>query len=154
MELRKLALGRYGGLLKRVAQQLPGGWDYDRMVSVELSGKKTERRYAGTLCEEEAELPQPESAVGGHSARSWHVTLYTPWLDRLSDDAVVWVMAHELGHVTAGMPCGPTVLAECEAWEQVADVTARAWGFTREEEVFRHEAPGLEWGPRDDGLLP
>lgn len=146
MAPRGLAVHRYAGLLKRVTERLPAGWDYDRLVTVALSTQKTHRRYAGALRDQVIGSLQVKAGVEahqtGHHVPFWHVTLYISWLDRLSDDAVVWVMAHELSHVAAGMPCGSVMLAGGDAWEQVADITARAWGFAREEEAFWHEAAG------------
>jgi hypothetical protein len=34
------------------------------------------------------------------------VTPYRPWLDESFDDAVLWIIAHESGHVTFRVGCG------------------------------------------------
>lgn len=79
---------------------------------------------------------------------------YDQTLSKLPDDAVKWVIAHELGHVASGVPCGslavgkilltkiegdtyrPITADEKEMHEFVADAIARAWGFWDEEEAW------------------
>ena len=89
-----------------------------------------------------------------HSEQCWTITLYEQSLSGLSDDAVKWVIAHELGHVAAGVPCASwgvgeirltkitadisrLIMAdETEMHEFIADTIARAWGFWDEEEAW------------------
>jgi|HubBroStandDraft_6_1064221.scaffolds.fasta_scaffold53640_5 hypothetical protein len=135
---RDEAYGRYRNLLRHVLERLPAGWNYDRSLTVEVSRRTLNHRYASAFREVGcASLTGP--SVSAPRSRTWHVVLYARGLRRLSDHAVAWVIAHELGHVAAGMPCGPILLSESEAWEQVADVTAQAWGFLLEERAFRSE---------------
>jgi hypothetical protein len=85
------------------------------------------------------------------------VTLYNQQLFGLSDAAVKWAIAHELGHVASGLPCGSLGMGglgytrtsenvyraitedERERHEFVADAIARAWGFWEEEQVWVNE---------------
>jgi Zn-dependent peptidase ImmA (M78 family) len=84
--------------------------------------------------------------------------LYPALLDKFSDAAVRWVIAHELGHVASGCVCGAFVIdgrrmtpvlgtdqyreitdIEEDYNEQLANAVARAWGFWSEEQTFRAE---------------
>jgi hypothetical protein len=100
---------------------------------------------------------------GGAAEQLWLVTLYPAWLDGLSDAAVRWAIAHELGHAASGMACGSLVISgrrytkvsvgedeyrkitpeDEEGSEKIADAIVRAWGFWAEEEAFEEEAPRL-----------
>lgn len=109
--------------------------------------------YAGALRLEEYET----SSDDPWGEQIWVVTLYDQQLSDLSDAAVKWVIAHELGHVASGLPCGSLSIgrlgytrtsenvyraitgAERELHEFVADAIARAWGFWEEEQVWVKE---------------
>jgi hypothetical protein len=154
--------GRFRRLLREVFDRLPDGWDTYRTWTVELSEQMPTKGYASCLRLEEEE-GDTTAIIEGHREQNWIVTLYTPWLDRLSDRAALWAIAHELGHVASGMACGSLVISgtaytrvsssedqlreitpeEREAREKVADVIARAWGFSFEEEAFEEEAQNL-----------
>ena len=54
------------------------------------------------------------------------ITFYSRLLNRLSDDAVVAVMAHELGHAWLNEHVGPEASAQRE---EDADILAEMWGF-------------------------
>jgi hypothetical protein len=151
--------GRYREIVAGVLARLPDGWDYYRTVSFAVLETKPERGYASCLREEALESSDDAPAIEGHHEQCWTVSLYTPWLDRMSEAAVAWVVAHELGHVASGMACGELVLggrpftrivdsddqyreitpAEKDAGEKIADAIARAWGFWIEEEAFEEE---------------
>jgi predicted metalloprotease len=75
----------------------------------------------------------------------------------LSDVAIKWVIAHELGHVASGLSCESLSIgglgytrtsenvyraitgAERELHELVADAIAHAWGWWEEEKVWVKE---------------
>ena len=154
--------GRYRSLVRQVLERLPAGWDHYRTLGFELSDEKPTRGYASSFRDEEIE-GERVPLIDGHHEQCWTVTLYRPWVDQLSDTAVLWVIAHELGHVAAGMACGSLVEGgrphtrvsvagdvyrevtadERAAGEKIADAVGRAWGFWLEEEQFEEEAPRL-----------
>ncbi|MDO8475043.1 MAG: hypothetical protein Q7W02_02410 [Candidatus Rokubacteria bacterium] len=156
--------GRYREVLRHVLTRLPEGWDYYRTLSVELSPEKPARGIASSLREEELETAADDPPIEGHNEQVWTVTLFQPWLDGFSDLSVMWVIAHELGHVASGMACGSMALGgkpytrvsgtndhyrektpeEISGGEKVADAIARAWGFWLEEETFEAEALRLK----------
>lgn len=130
--------GRYRDLFVAVLQRLPDSWDDFREYSFHLSEQKPEEGYACSALEAITPGSLPPA---GHRHQIWVVTLFTPWLDRLSDEAVSWVIAHELGHVCCGMKCGQfSVKAAHVGGELIADMIGRAWGFSYEEEIFEVEA--------------
>ncbi len=156
----RLPTGRYRGLARGVLRRLPESWDLYRTVSIELSGESTPRGYGSAGREEEGEGDERVSLLEGHNEQVWTVRLYPALLDPLSDEAVCWVIAHELGHVASGMACGSIVLQgrpytrsvsggaemyrevtneERAVGEKLADAIARAWGFWLEEEAFEAE---------------
>jgi hypothetical protein len=154
--------GRYRRLLREVFDRLPAGWDTYRTWEVELSEGKPSQGYASCFRFEEEE-GEATASIEGHHEQHWTVTLYTPWLDQLSDGAALWPIVHELGHVASGMACGSLASGgkpntrvstvrdfyrevtpdERAAREKVADVIARAWGFWLEEEAFEKEVPNM-----------
>jgi hypothetical protein len=151
---------RYRPLLRQVLDRLPEGWDEFRTFGVEPQAGAPVQGYASAYRIEEI-----ESADGQDEARTeqmWVVTVYPEWLDRFSDEAVRWVIVHELGHVASGCRCGVVIggrrmtrawgtedtyrdltPAEAEANERTADAIGRAWGFWSEEEQFKREVANL-----------
>jgi hypothetical protein len=145
---------RYRGLLRRVLDWLPNGWDKFQTFAVVLGAGKPVG-YASALRYKTIESHDGEDKT--HSEQTWLVTLYPEWLDPLSDQAVMWVIAHELGHVTSGHPCGVVTAdgqritrlwstvhsyrelgdLEAEVNEGTADAIARDWGFHQEEAAFK-----------------
>lgn len=154
--------GRYRSFVRRILERLPAGWDHYRTLDFEVSDEKPARGYASSLRDEEIESERV-SSIEGHHEQCWTVTLYRPWVDQLSDTAASWVIAHELGHVAAGMACGSLIVSgrphtrvsvaddvyreitaeEQAAGEKIADAVGRAWGFWLEEERFEEEARRL-----------
>jgi hypothetical protein len=151
--------GRYGSMLRQVHERLPAGWDSPRefVVCVEAGTPG----YACALRFEEIEDLDPDE-IEGHEEQVWTVTLYPEVLDRFSDAAVRWVIAHELGHVASGCVCGVVIGArpmtrlpgtvdeyreitdtEQRENERIANAIARAWGFWSEEAAFRDEEKRL-----------
>jgi hypothetical protein len=150
------AESRYRNLLRGVLDKLPEGWDEFRTVGVEL-GAGTPRGLASALRLEAIEDADEVDEV--RAEQTWIVTLYPERLDSLSDAAVTWAIAHELGHVASGCRCGEMVQGdrgltrvrgtsdeyreisptEVQSNERVADAIGRAWGFWHEEECFERE---------------
>jgi hypothetical protein len=149
---------RYRALLRRVVEKLPDGWDEFRTYGVELEAGKP-KGHASALRFEAVESHGGEDEA--RSEQTWVVTLYPEWLDGFNDTAVMWVIAHELGHVASGCRCGIVVDgrrmtrawgtedsyreigdAEAEFNERMADSIARAWGFWQEEAAFEETTRG------------
>ena len=64
------------------------------------------------------------------------ITFYSSILDRLSEDAVVAVMAHELAHAWLNEHVGPEASKQRE---QDADILAEMWGFEPEIQALEKE---------------
>jgi len=64
------------------------------------------------------------------------ITFYSSLLDRLSDEAVVAVMAHELAHAWLNEHLGPEA---SDRREEDADMLAEMWGFEHEIRVLERE---------------
>jgi hypothetical protein len=124
---------RYQRLASEVVDRLPSGWHADRIVRLEES-------------RETLQLAQGRPAIACtarlqfKSDEMWIVTLYTASLDTLSDEAVRWILARELGRVLS---------EPNHSWRRKAKVTpaqdARAealalgWGFSTERRRFEEE---------------
>ena len=124
---------RYQRLASEVLGRLPAGWHADRVVRLEES-------------RETLHLAQGRPAVACaaklqfKSEEAWIVTLYTACLDTLSDEAVRWILARELGRVLS---------EPNQSWRRKANATpaqdARAealalgWGFSSERRQFEQE---------------
>jgi len=145
-----------------VFDRLPPGWDEPRTFTVEIGPGSY--GYGSALRFEEVEDLAPDD-LEGHGEQVWAVTLYPALLDNLSDSAVRWVMAHELGHVASGCVCGIVIdgravtripgttdqyreisPVEKDNNERLANAIARAWGFWAEEQEFRAEEERLLMG--------
>jgi peptidase M48-like protein len=152
--------GRYRTLLREVVDRLPNGWDEPRTFT--CATEHGSPGYACALRFEEIEDMDPND-LEGHSEQVWAVTFYPELLDKFSDAAVRWVIAHELGHVASGCVCGAIVVdgramtripgttdqyreidaVEKDHNERLANAIARAWGFWSEEQAFRAEKERL-----------
>jgi len=138
-----------------VLERLPEGWDEFRTFDVQLEPGKPRRGYASAFRFEAFE--SGGDCDEARSEQTWVVTFHPEWLDGFNDLAVMWTIAHELGHVASGCRCGSLVMGgrpmtrvrglEEESYrevtaaeqmfnERMADAIARAWGFWREEEAF------------------
>ena len=142
---------RYYQLAQAVLKHLPENWDLYRTYSFELSESLPFEPGIGASAQRLEELETAPDMI--RSEQCWVITIYDQTLSTFSDDAVKWVIAHELGHVASGLPCGslaigrthftriegdtyrPITADEKEMHEFVADAIARAWGFWDEEEA-------------------
>lgn len=77
------------------------------------------------------------SPKGEYRPKGRHeITFYSALLDRLSEDAVVAVMAHELAHAWLNEHVGPEASKQRE---RDADMLAEMWGFEREIQALERE---------------
>jgi hypothetical protein len=139
---------RYARLTTEVLFRLPEGWDDKRTWSVTPGRKQSPKGYAYALREEEGE---------GETEQLWSMTLLPSLLDKLSDSAVHWVIAHEFGHIASGLPTGSLGIEgtahtrvkgtvdryepapEKAIHEDAADSIALSWGFSEELHAFLRE---------------
>jgi hypothetical protein len=140
---------RYRRLAEEVVWRLPDGWDRHAHWYIEVGeredplGPGSARRY------------EEEEDDGG--SQHLEVQLYPALLDRLSDAACRWVIAHELVHVASGIPTGSVVIEgipytrvkgtvdqyqealSVTVQEDAADVIALKWGFSEELQAYLAE---------------
>ncbi len=139
---------RYRRLVADVLWRLPEAWDAAREWSVEISSKTSPKGYASARREEEGE---------GEIEQLWTVTLYPALLDRLSDAACRYPIAHEFGHVASGLTTGSITIggkhltkikgskdeyeeaASTDDHEDVAEKISLEWGFSSELTTFLKE---------------
>ncbi len=139
---------RYRRLTQEVLCRLPWEWDVHCTWVIEESEKRSPQGYGSAHREEEGE---------GDCEQFWVVTLYPAMLDRLSDAACRWVIAHELAHVASGLPTGSIVIrgkphtrikgtvdeyqetASKVVHEDTADEIALEWGFSEEMQALLAE---------------
>jgi hypothetical protein len=142
---------RYRRLVQEILWRLPEGWDERAEWSVDVSPEETPRGYASVRREEEGEGDTSDSI------QLWVVTLYPALLDRLSDAACRWAIAHEFGHVASGLPTGSIVIdgkphtrvkgtpdfyeeaPDKAMQEAAANQLAVKWGFSEEFAAFLRE---------------
>lgn len=155
---------RYYDLAREVLTRLPERWDLYRTYTFQVEASPPPRhgdRYADSYREGEDDETR-HTILESREEQMWVITLYEKPLSSLSDAAVKSVIAHELGHVASGMPCGSVVIEgipytkagapggeefyrpitpeERNAGEKIADAITRAWGFWEEEEAWFEEA--------------
>jgi hypothetical protein len=124
---------RYQCLANEVLSRLPSGWHGDRVVRLEES-------------RETLHLAQGQPAVACaaklqfKSEEAWIVTLYTACLDTLSDEAVRWILARELGRVLSEPNQSWRHKANATpAQDERAEALALGWGFSSERRQFEQE---------------
>ncbi len=136
---------RYRRIVTDVLWRLPEAWDAAREWSVEISAETTPRGYASARHEDESD---------GEIEQVWIVTLYPELLDRLSDAACRYIIAHEFGHVASGLSMGCISIygtryspvkgtanefeevTSTDDQEDVANLMAMDWGFSSELAIF------------------
>ncbi len=72
------------------------------------------------------------------------ITFYSSLLERLSDDSVMAVMAHELAHAWLNEHIGPEASMRRE---DDADMLAEMWGFTKELAALAEETEPINATP-------
>jgi hypothetical protein len=140
---------RYRRLVQEVLRRLPLGWNKGWIVRMEES-KETSCWIFGRL-----HYLQVAVINEGRSASAWVLSLCTPHLDSLSDDAVRWILAYGFGNVAACPPprlvfAGARIksVRQPKAHER-AEAQALDWGFSEERRTFEKESRELE--PRGGG---
>lgn len=140
---------RYQQLANEVSQRLPPRWLAcglgDDTPNVEWEIELTEDVH---LTQSGCVVVASAAAERFETVECWTVTLHRRVLDQLSDQAVRWVIARELGYVAAcrasgivvspePYPSGPaSIRAACE---RRADVYAIDWGFSEEKKAYDRE---------------
>jgi hypothetical protein len=148
-------------LCQEVLDRLPEGWNEHREIDIEQLDEIPAPPpsggigYASCLREEEGETLPDELPEGIEPEQIYLVTLYRKNLDRLSDKAVQWAIAHELAHAASGLPTGSIVIDGIpytqvapdqyvsapgkDEHEDTADGLAMQWGFTENLQCFLSE---------------
>lgn len=135
---------RYQRLVREVYERIPHAdriFEY-RTIALQESNEKAPKGYARVTREEESEtLP---SEVDFPPDQIWAMTLFPIRLDRLSDTAARWVIAHEFAHIASGLRTG--------------SVVKKGIAYTQQSPGIYHQAPptsmhedsasllALEWG--------
>lgn len=151
---------RMGRLCRTVLQRLPHDWDEFRTVDFQESNERPAPStntigYASAIRHEESESLPSELPSGVDAEQCWSVTLYVEHLEQISDKAILYVIAHELGHVAAGLRSGSIVIGGIpmtqrapgiyvsahskDHQENAADMMVMTWGFTAELQQFLAE---------------
>ena len=139
---------RYRRLVTEVLCRLPADWDAARTWEVGVSSEQTPRGYGSARHEIEAD---------GEIEQVWIMTLYPSLIDRLSDAACLWVIAHEFGHIASGLSGASLVIegigytpvkgtanqykeiVSTEDQEDIAEKLALEWGFSSELQAWLKE---------------
>jgi hypothetical protein len=126
-------MGRYRSLAIEVFLRLPDGWDSHAHWTM-CAGEITHivDVYLGGARRLKAEPGDPQL---------WEIRLVQQTLDRYSDAAVRWVIAHEFAHVATGLPTDPRERDDALC-EDRADHLAALWGFQKEQDAFEAEKRG------------
>ena len=122
---------RYQGLVKEVLDRLPGDWHGNKVVRLEESRETFHLAHGwpAVACAARLQFKADEA---------WIVTLYTSRLDRLSDEAVRWIVARELGRIVSderSRLLGP----KRHATQEEAEGLAIEWGFASDRQRFNQE---------------
>ncbi len=124
---------RYHYLAEEVLGRLPTDWHADRIVRLEESREivhLSEGRVA-VACVARLQFK---------IERIWMVTMHTSCLDTLSDEAVQWVLARELGRVVSDdFRRRQPILDAMASEDERAESQALAWGFLKEHLRFQQE---------------
>ena len=124
---------RYQRLADEVLRRLPSGWNANRVMRIEES-RETLHFAMGR--------PTVACVARLHfkSDEAWIVTLYTSCLDTLSDQAVRWILAREIGRVLSDPNQFRQQKANSTSTEDDrAEVLAIGWGFSNERHQFERE---------------
>lgn len=152
---------RYRRLVGGVLHRLPHDWLGERSIG------RREIEWA-VVVSDDIHITHRGCVVLASAARErfetlqyWTITLFPHVLDELSDRAVLWVIAHEFGHIVARVspeiarPQGifvPLFDMDCDEFDDVAvsqlgercaDAYALGWGFLEEKAAYDRELPTL-----------
>ena len=119
---------RYRRLAAEVFLRLPDGWDSHAhwTISAGEIPSKVDLHLAGV------------HRLKGDWLQLWEIKLVPQALDRYSDAAVRWVIAHQCARVATGLPTEPR---ECDSdlCEDRADHLAALYGFEKDHEAYDDE---------------
>ena len=121
---------RYRRLAAEVFLRLPDGWD-------------SHAHWTMSACEIASEgdvYLAGAHRVKGDWLQLWEIKLVPRALDRYSDAAVRWVIAHECAHVATGLSTDPRE-RDADLYEDRADHLASFYGFEEDHEAYEKEAP-------------
>jgi len=124
---------RYQRLANDVLRRLPSGWNANRVMRLEES-RETLHFAMGR--------PTVACVARLHfkSDEAWIVTLYTSCLDTLSDEAVRWILAREIGRVLSDPNQSRRQKAHSTSIpDDRAEALALKWGFSHERHRFEQE---------------
>jgi hypothetical protein len=140
---------RYQRLATEVSQRLPPGWmlggPADHSSDIDWEIELTEDVH---LTQSGCVVVASAAAERFETIECWTVTLHRRVLDHLSDQAVRWVIARELGYVAACRASGSGISPESDdsgpgpvraACDRRADVYAIDWGFADEKKAYDQE---------------
>jgi len=135
-----LADARYRNLFLNTVSRIPdSGLPVKSVSRVKLRKRGTLRGLVGltTFSVEGYQMNQK----GEFKPKGKHeITFYSSILDRLSEDAVVAVIAHELAHAWLNEHVGPEASKQRE---EDADLLAEMWGFQPEIRALERETEPL-----------
>ena len=121
---------RYRHLAADVVLRLPEGWDshaHWTMCAGDISATHDVHQAGVRLLEQER-----------GDLQLWEVRLVPAALDGYSDAAIQWVIAHELAHVSSGLPTDKHQRDDVLC-EDRADHLATLWGFQPERAAYEAE---------------
>jgi hypothetical protein len=134
---------RYKRLGSEVALAIPEGWDDHAEWTVDVGSMENPRGYASVL---------PFEEDPGDLARLYMVQIFPSLMDRLSDSACRWVIAHALAHIASKLRFGSIVIQGVphtelhkdeyvpvppkSVQEDAANNISLGWGFDREMQAF------------------
>jgi hypothetical protein len=135
MELTNISLAllpRYHRVAGDVMDRLPSGWHGDRIIRVEESRELLHLAPGRPAIACTARLQFKADEM-------WIITLYTARLDRLSDEAVRWILAREFGRLASDPAAWRRTTSLTAAPDDRAEAVALAWGFAEERHRFEQE---------------
>lgn len=147
-------------LCREVLTRFPSDWDDHRTFDIEESDDRPSPSpgtigYACARRYEDTESRRDELPLDIEPEQCWSVILYVEHLSLLSDQAIRWAIAHELGHVASGLRLGSLLIGGIpmtqvgpgsyepappkDRHEDEADRLALEWGFSEEFQRFLSE---------------
>jgi predicted Zn-dependent protease with MMP-like domain len=120
---------RFRNLVKRALAQFPSeASPLTSVTKVQLRKKSQVKGIVGLTTYCCIEMGAKRTIGEGRGKSSQRITFYRELLDRLSDEAAVGVIAHELAHAWLNEHKRPEASKERE---KEADELARRWGYGR-----------------------
>jgi hypothetical protein len=125
--------GRYQRLAKEVLDRLPSRWNSGRVVKLEESMETIYLTHGQPAVAWTARLQFKSDEM-------WVVTLYSTFLDTLSDEAVRWIIVREFARVASDASrLWRNRFGRTPVHETIAETQALNWGFSEERRRFEKE---------------